>query len=135
VISTDKQFDEFISEHRWAVLTTNGKRGPSSSVVAYARAIDELVISTPGPAFKARSIEAQPMVNLCVISNQEPFNFVAVQGEAYVLRDNIEEDTIRVFENITGSGYERPENLPEWLEAQDRVIIRIKPTHVHGVIR
>ena len=75
------------------------------------------------------------MVNLCIISNQEPFNFVAVQGEASILRDNIEEDTIRVFDNIVGSGYERPENLPAWLEAQDRVIIRIKPTHVHAVIR
>jgi hypothetical protein len=40
-----------------------------------------------------------------------------------------------VFENIKNTGYEEPEDFERWLENQQRVILRIKPTRVYGVIR
>ena len=44
------EFDEFISKHRWAIVTTVRASGqPSSSVVAYAREDDTLIISTTAP--------------------------------------------------------------------------------------
>jgi len=58
VISESEAFDEFIGQHRWAVLTTLRKTGgPVSSVIAYARDGDELVISTPGTTFKRVTLE------------------------------------------------------------------------------
>jgi len=132
-------FDRFVTEHRWAVLTTLRETAagsePVSSVIAYARDGDDLVVSTPGGTFKRWSIERNPRVNLCVISNGEPFNFVAIEGDARVQHENLVEDTRRVFENIRDTGYQEPDNLTDWLEKQRRVILRITPRRVYGVIR
>ena len=136
MIGTNEEWDKFITSHRWAVLTTlTGGGQPSSSVVAYARDRDELVLSTPGGTFKRRSIEADERVNLCVMSNAEPFNFVALEATAIVTEENLEEDTRKVFANIADTGYTLPEDLPQWLASQARVILRLRPGRMHGVIR
>ena len=135
MISDNTAFDQFISDHRWAVLTTMRGVEPVSSVVAYARDGDELVVSTPGTTFKTRSVAANSNVTICVLTNREPFNFVSIEGSAYVQHDNLEQDTTRVFENLAGTGYKLPADLSHWLDSQQRVILRIKPKRVHGVIR
>lgn len=136
MIGENSEWDQFITDHRWAVLTTLHATGqPNSSVVAYARDKDELVISTPGVTFKRRSIEADPRVNLCILSNAEPFNFVAVQAHAIVTQSDLLADTKKVFANIADTGYTEPEDLPAWLEQQARVILRLTPQRVYGVIR
>lgn len=130
------QFSEFVDAHRWAVLTTLDSSGaPSSSVVAYAREGETFVVSTPGATFKRRSIAADGRVNLCVITNAEPFNFVALQGLAVIETEALQTSTKAVFANIADTGWSLPEDLDAWLVSQDRVIIRITPEHVHGVIR
>ena len=130
------QFDEFLTEHRWAVLTTLRASGsPVSSMVAYAREADSFVVSTPGATFKRQTIERNPMVNLCVISNAELFNFVAIEGRANVETGDVAEPTRKVFAAIADTGYELPDPLDEWLESQQRVILRITPVRVTGVIR
>ena len=135
MISTNPDFDTFIQAHRWAVLT-HLKRGgaPASSVVAYAVEADSIVVSTPGKTFKRRAMEQDPRVNLCVINNAEPFNFVAIEGVVTVETAHLEDATRRVFENIEAVGYTLPENLGQWLQASERVILRIAPKHFHGVI-
>lgn len=136
MIGNNEQHDAFISEHRWAVLTClRSSNAPVSSVVAYARDGDDLVVSTPGMTFKRSSLEKDPRVNLCVISNQEPFNFVAVEGVATVDKHDLKRRTQLVFANIAATGYPEPDDLDHWLKSQDRVIITIKAERVHGVIR
>ncbi|MEM7019353.1 MAG: pyridoxamine 5'-phosphate oxidase family protein [Pseudomonadota bacterium] len=136
MISDNEAFEQFINDHRWAVLTTmRGQEEPVNSVVAYARDGDDLVVSTPGTTFKAKSAAKNPKVNLCIISNQEPFNFVAIEGQAQVNRDELEAKTALVFKNLEAVGYTLPEDFPGWLEKQQRVIIRISPIRVYGVIR
>jgi PPOX class probable F420-dependent enzyme len=136
MIGSNPQWDEFITQHRWAVLTTLRNDGqPNSSVVAYARDGDELVISTPGGTFKRARVESDGRVNLCVVSNAEPFNFVAIEAIATVTRENLLQDTQKVFANIADTGYAEPEDLPAWLESQQRVILRLRPERVYGVIR
>ena len=128
--------EQFLNQHRWATLTQLRASGaPVSSVVAYARDDDQFVVSTPGLTFKRRSIERDNRVNLCVISNAEPFNFIAIEGTALVTRDELERRTRLVFANIADTAFTLPENLPRWLEQQQRVIIVIKPTRHHSVIR
>ena len=130
------EHERFLSEHRWAVLTTLRTSGaPVSSVVAYARDGDDFVISTPGATFKRASIERDPRVNLCVISNAEPFSFVAVEGTASVEQDDLLRRTRLVFENLAGTEYREPADLQQWIEAQRRVILRVRPERVHAVIR
>ena len=136
MISDNETFDAFISEYRWAVLTALRSNGnPVSSVVAYARDGDDLVVSTPGMTFKRKLLEADPRVNLCIINNEEPFNFVAIEGDAAVESDDLVRRTRLVFQNIENTGYQEPEDLEGWLSSQQRVILRITPQRVYGVIR
>ncbi len=129
-------FDEFLSNHRWAVLTTLRSSGaPVNSIVAYAREGDDFVVSTPGTTFKRTSIERDERVNLCAISNREPFNFVAIEGKANVQTENLEPATRLVFAAIEDTAFTLPDPLAPWLEAQQRVILRITPSRISGVIR
>ncbi len=136
MISENQAFEDFIDEYRWAVLTTLRQSGsPVSSVVAYARDGDDLVVSTPGMTFKRKTLENDERVNLCIINNEEPFNFVAVEGVVTIQSDDLVRTTRLVFENIKDTGYQEPEDFENWLETQQRVILRIKPQRVYGVIR
>lgn len=136
MISDNKAFDEFITAHRWAVLTTIRRSGsPVSAVIAYAREGDELVVSTTRDRFRVTSIRRNPKVNLCIITNSEPFNFVAIEGTALIQEGDVLESTRAVFHNIRDTGYKEPSDLAGWIAAQGRVIIRIRPERVSGVIR
>jgi PPOX class probable F420-dependent enzyme len=130
------QLDEFVANHRWAVVTTLRKDGtPSSSVNAYAREGDTLVISTQAHRLKVKTLENDPRITVCVISNREPFNFVTVEGTCVIERENIAEPTRTVFRNLAPTGYQPPEDLEEWMREQHRVILRVTPVRVSGVIR
>jgi PPOX class probable F420-dependent enzyme len=133
----NEAFDRFISEHRWVVVTTLRKDGSAtSSVNAYARDGDQIVISTQGHRLKAKTLRNDPRITLCIISNSEPFNFVTVEGTADVEEgDGIVEATKLVFANISDAGYTEPPNLPQWLKEQGRVILRVTPERVSGVLR
>lgn len=136
MISDNAKFDQFITDHRWATLTCLRKDGsPLNALVAYAREGDTLVVSTPGGTLKRRAIARDARVNLCVFNDAAPFNYVAVEGTAVIETTDLEAATRAVFANITGFGFPLPEDLPGWLRAQARVIIRITPTRTSGVIR
>lgn len=136
MISDNNAFDEFITEYRWAVLTSLRKIGsPVSSVVAYAREGDELLVSTPGSTFKRSSLERDGRANLCVINNAEPFNFVSIEGSVSVEKEDLVRKTRLVFNNIKDTGFQEPEDFEGWLTSQQRVILRLRPERVYGVIR
>ncbi len=136
MIGNNKLFDAFVSDHRWAVLTSLRKDGrPVSSLVAYAREGDQLVVSTPGATFKRLTIERDARVNMCVLSSSEPFNYVSIEAEAAIETDHLIESTRRILLKIAGSGFEQPDDLEAWLKQQARVILRISPQRVSGVIR
>jgi len=136
MIGDNPAFDTFLTKHRWAVLTSLRKNGhPVSSVVAYAREEDDLIVSTPGTTFKAKSLEADPRVTLCATTNAEPFNFVSVEGHASVETADLVRLTRLVFAAIADTGFQEPPDLDGWLSSQKRVIIRIRPERVYGVIR
>ncbi len=136
MIGSNPEWDAFLSEHRWGVLTTLRASGsPVSSMVAYAREGDTLVISTPADRFKTRSIERNARVNFCALTNSEPFNFVAVEALAEVEREGITEATRAVFAAIADTEYAEPEDLDGWISANNRVILRLVPQRVYGIIR
>ena len=135
-MATDQLIDRFIGEHRWATLTVLRKNGsPVSSVVAYAVDGDALVVSTPGSTFKRRAMEADARVNLCIMSNEEPFDFVSLEATGEVLTENIAEATKKVFKNIEAVGYTLPDPLDDWLVQQSRVILRLTVHRRHAVLR
>ncbi|MFP6816557.1 MAG: TIGR03618 family F420-dependent PPOX class oxidoreductase [Pseudomonadales bacterium] len=136
MISDNADHDQFISDHRWGVLTTLRRDGhPVSSVVAYARHEDTVVVSTPGGTFKRKSLDRDSRATLCIVTNSEPFNFVSIEGRVDVETTDLVANTRLVFQNISDSEYSEPEDLQGWLDAQNRVIIRLHPERVYGVIR
>lgn len=136
MIGTNEAFDQFITDHRWAVITTLRKNGqPSSSWVAYARDGDTIIVSTPGGTLKRKTLEADPRVTICMTTNAEPFNFVTVEGRAEITTDDLVAQTRKVFKAIEDTGFQEPDDFEGWLEKQKRVIIRIHPERVSGVIR
>lgn len=136
MIGTDEKFDQFITDHRWAVITTLRAGGqPSSSFVAYARDGDTILVSTPGGTLKRKCLERDPRVTICMTTNAEPFNFVTVEGRAEIQTEDIVEPTRAVFAAIADTGFKEPDDFEGWLEKQKRVVIRIQPERVSGVIR
>ncbi len=136
MISDNPAFENFISENRWAVLTSLRKDGhPVSSWVAYARQGDTLVVSTPGRTFKRRSLARDPRVTLLISNDAAPFNYVSVEGTADIETEDLVGPTRAVFANIKDMGFDEPADLEQWLSDQERVIIRIQPQRVSGVIR
>ena len=103
-------------------------RAPSNSPTIRDR-------DAPGTTFKRRSLDRDSRATLCVISNSEPFNFVSVEGRVEVETNNLIETTRKVFIGIADTGYNEPDDLEAWLESQERVILRLKPERVTGVIR
>ncbi len=136
MIGTDEKLDQFITDHRWGVITTLRANGqPSSSFVAYARDGDTILVSTPGGTFKRTCLDRDPRVTICVTTNQEPFNFVTVEGRAEIQTEDIVEPTRKVFAAIADTGFKEPDDFEGWLEKQKRVVIRIQAERVSGVIR
>ncbi len=130
------ELDKFISEQRWAVVTTLRRSGqPSSSVVAYARDGDELVISTPGKTLKGRTLERDPRVTVCVFDDAQHPSFVTLEGTCEIQRgEALKEDTEKVFANIAPTGFRPPADVDAWLRDQERVILRVRPQRVSGVL-
>lgn len=128
--------DAFVREHRWAVVTTLRADGsPSTSMVAYAVDGDELVMSVTEDRLKVRTIDRDARVTVCVISNAEPFNYVTVEGDASIQRGDVRAATDLVFDALRPTGYAVPDDIDAWIREQGRVIIRVRPRRVHGVIR
>ena len=80
-------------------------------------------------------MEADARVNLCIISNEEPFDFVSLEATGEVLTENIAEATKKVFNNIEAVGYTLPDPLDDWLTQQSRVILRLTVHRHHAVLR
>ena len=136
MLTSNAAWERFLREQRWAVLTTQRRSGqPVSSVVAYACEPDSLVVSTPRTRFKTLSIRRNPHVNLCAISNQEPFNYVSVEARAVVDEGDIVAATSAVFDAIADTGWPAPPDIAQWVRDDDRVILRLTPERVFGVIR
>lgn len=137
MIGSDLQ-DGFVSAHLWGVLTTLRRDGTaSSSMVAYVRQGDEIVISTPGGTIKRRTIEHDPRVTLAIIGDDSPFDCLTVEGRAVVETRQIAGATRAVLLRVEQWYGPAPDGhaLEEWMAASNRVILRFKPTRVFATIR
>lgn len=129
-------FDAFISGNRWCIVSSLRKDGSAaSSMNAYAREGDQLVISTQAHRLKTKTLARDPRITLCIINNAEPFNYVSVEGTCEVQREGIADATRAVFASLAAIGYPEPPDLELWMREQRRVILRVTPLRVSGVVR
>jgi PPOX class probable F420-dependent enzyme len=106
--------------------------GPAMSVVYYVpTAGDELLVSTTADRAKARAIERNPKVSLCVLDERWPFTFLQVYADATIDRDlDIVVDVMMaVGGRMSGqdlSNDARPV-VQAMAEEERRVVIRCRP--------
>lgn len=135
MIGTEDQ-DKFVSESRWAVVTTMRRNGtPSSSVVFYYRDGDTVVFSTTDDRLKTRSVEHNPQVAVCVIDEGPPHRYVTIEGPATVQREDVAGGHVRLNRAMRRDpDWQPPENFAEVLAGQKRVLIHVAAERVHGVV-
>jgi len=134
MIGTPEQ-DAFINKSKWGVVTTLRADGtPSNSVIFYARDGDDLVFSTTKSRVKAKTLTRDPRVNLCVLDEGAPFGYVAVEGRATIEEDRLVPLHVAINKAMRGGEFTPPEGFEERLRREGRVIIRVRPERVSGVV-
>ena len=127
-------FDQFVSDHRWLVMTTLRKTGqPSSSIVAYVRDGDELLVSTRKETVKVKTLERDTRVTLCIQGDPPHPGFVTIEGVAVIEYTDLAQQTLRILELVSDL-MPLPDDIDHWLESQGRVLIRVKADRVYGML-
>jgi hypothetical protein len=90
---------------------------------------DEIVISTTGSRIKAKAVQRNPEVSVCVLDEKMPFAYLTVYGHARIEDEGAVHVMRRIGEAMTGSSV--PEAallaLEQRAKSEGRVVIRVKP--------
>lgn len=124
---------EFVRTHRTAVYGYRRRDdGPAMSIVYYIPTdTDELLVSTMAGRGKARIVERDGKISLCVLDEQWPFTYLQVYADATIERDR--ELAVDVMMAVAGrmSGQPLPEearhSVTEMCDRENRVVIRCRP--------
>jgi len=123
----------FVRKHRTCVFGYPRKaHGPAMTIVYYLmNGDDELLISTMAARGKAKAVDRDGRVSLCVLDERWPPTYLQVYGHGVVDRDP--ELAAEVLTGVIGlmAGEEVPDSRREQIRqmAQDeqRVVIRVRP--------
>ena len=124
---------EFVRSHRTCVFGYRRRHdGPAMTIVYYIPNDDgELLVSTMADRGKARVVDRDGKVSLCVLDERWPFTFLQVYADAVVDRDR--ELVVDVMMAVAGrmsgqqpAGDARP-FVSEMAERENRVVIRCRP--------
>lgn len=123
---------EFLEAQPIAVMGTLRPDGRlRQSVIYFLLDGDRLLVSTESRRAKARDVERSGWASICVSGHAPPFPSVTVEGRATLRRQDIAEDTARIFALIGGA--EPPADLTDELLASiDRVIVELAVDRVYG---
>ena len=124
---------EFVRTHRTCVFGHRRRNdGPAMSVVYYVPTdADELLVSTMAGRGKARVVERDGKVSLCVLDERWPFAYLQVYADATVERDR--DLTVDVMMAVAGRmsgqplGAEARPYVTEMSERENRVVTRCRP--------
>ena len=124
---------EFLESHRLCVFGFNRRSGPPSlSPVFYFMDGDEIVISTTASRVKAKAVQRNPEVSVCVLDEKMPFAYLTVFGHARVEEEGAAEVMRRIGEAMSGSAVSEAA-LPAFEQRateEGRVVIRVKPVQL-----
>lgn len=128
--------DAFVRSMKSAIVTSLRKDGsPSTSLVFYAVDGDDLLFSTTADRLKAKTLRRDSRAAITVLDEGAPYRFVSVEGTATVESDDIIPGHIAVNRVMRGApDWQPPEGYLETLRSQKRVIIRVRPERVSGVV-
>ena len=124
---------DFVRTHRTCVFGNRRLHdGPAMSVVYYVPDdADDLLVSTMAARGKARAVERDGKVSLCILDERWPFAYVQVYADATVERDH--DLVVDVMMAVGGrmSGTPLPDDARPIVEAmaaeEQRVVLRCRP--------
>lgn len=128
--------DAFVRSMKWAVVTSLRSDGsPTNSVVFYAVDGDDLIFSTTKDRLKAKTLSRDPRASLTVLDEGAPYRFVSVEGSAAIEDSDIVPGHIAINRVMRGApDWEPPAGYLDTLRTQGRVVVRITPARVSGVV-
>jgi PPOX class probable F420-dependent enzyme len=124
---------EFVRTHRTCVYGYRRRNdGPAMSIVYYIPTdADELLVSTMADRGKARVVERDGKVSLCVLDERWPFAYLQVYADASIERDRdlVVDVMMAVAGRMSGQplGEEARPYATEMSERENRVVIRCRP--------
>jgi PPOX class probable F420-dependent enzyme len=128
--------DAFVRAMKAAIVTSLRKDGsPTSSLIFYALDGDELLFSTTADRIKAKTLKRDPRIAVAVLDEGAPWRYATIEGTAIVNDSDIVPDHIAINRAMRGDpGWNPPDGYEATLRAQGRVVIRVKPERVSGVV-
>lgn len=133
---TGAQRRQFVRDHRTAVFGYNRKNdGPAMTVLYYQMDGDDILISTMRARAKAKAVERNPKVSLCVLDENWPLSYITVFCDA-AIDATVESDLEALVDLTMGIGAimaGRPlddtarEAARARMISEDRVRLRLKP--------
>ncbi len=123
---------QFVRDHRTCVFGyARREHGPAMTVVYYVMDGDDILVSTMEARSKAKAVDRDPHVSLCVLDEHWPLTYLQVYGTAVVERDpDASADVLRrVVELMAGEPVpgERRAQIAEMARDEQRVVIRVRP--------
>jgi PPOX class probable F420-dependent enzyme len=123
---------QFVNDHRTCIFGYARKaHGPAMTVVYYVVDGDELLVSTMAERAKAKAVEGDERVSLCVLDENWPLTYLQVYGTAVVDRDpDLAADMLtKVVALMAGEEVpaERRPQIAQMARDEQRVVIRVRP--------
>ena len=114
----------------FASVRSSGR--PHAVPTWYAVDGDELVFTTWHTTVKAANLRRDPRVTIVVQDPEPPYDYVSIDGEARLIDDLAE--CRRIATELGGKyfGEERAEEFGARNGVEGELVVRIRPTHVHG---
>jgi PPOX class probable F420-dependent enzyme len=123
---------QFVYDHRTCIFGYARKEhGPAMTVVYYVVEGDELLVSTMAERAKAKAVDRDGRVSLCVLDEQWPLSYLQVYGNGVLDRDP--ELAADVLTRVVGlmAGEEVPDSrrpqLAQLAREEQRVVVRVRP--------
>lgn len=114
----------------WFVLD-GGKKKKKRSATARRAKDDDIIFTTNGTSVKAKNIQRDSRVSICVDDQTPPFSFVVVYGTAKIHRYK-QRELFRFATKIAQRymGREKAELYGRRNSTEGEVLVRIKPTRI-----
>jgi PPOX class probable F420-dependent enzyme len=123
---------QFVRDHRTCVFGyARHEHGPAMTIVYYVMDGDDILVSTMAARSKAKAVERDPRVSLCVLDENWPVTYLQVYGTARLEtdRDQAADLLRRIVELMAGQPVpaERREQIAKLSEEEQRVVVRVTP--------
>jgi PPOX class probable F420-dependent enzyme len=123
---------QFVRDHRTCVFGYNRREhGPAMTVVYYVMDGDDMLISTMADRAKAKAVQRDPRVSICVLNEQWPVTYLQVYGMAKLEDDPAQGADMlrRVIDLMAGEPMpaDKMPAIEKMAREEKRIVLRVTP--------